>query len=244
MCTLVAAVKQDPGAPLVVAANRDERLDRPSQPPSVWPGPQPFVAGKDVLSGGTWLGVNRAGVFVGVTNRFGVPKDESRVSRGVLVVEALASRSARELHQRLAALAPARFNAFHLLYADVEDAFVTWSDGGAVHQEVLRPGVHVITERSLGGDDRARTELIRSQWAKLPAVPDLDSLFGLLRHHRPDDPLGGTCVHAPAFGYGTRSSAIVRLGRAAGNVQMWWSEGSPCQGRLEPLDVAGLLRTA
>src|SRR5579863_1043129 len=146
MCTLVAAVGQFPGYPLVVAANRDERLDRAASPPRLWPGTTPFIAPRDEVAGGTWLGVNARGLFVGITNRFGVPVDPQRRSRGQIVVEALAAPSARELHSRMARFPAEEFNPFHLLYADAEDAFVTWFDGQARQQAELGRGVHVVTE--------------------------------------------------------------------------------------------------
>jgi uncharacterized protein with NRDE domain len=65
-----------PEAPLVVAANRDEALDRPSGPPRRYPlGERSVLAPEDKVGGGTWLGVNDQGLFVGITNRFGLPKD-------------------------------------------------------------------------------------------------------------------------------------------------------------------------
>src|SRR5512140_3834626 len=117
MCTLIAAVRQYRRFPLVVAANRDEALARPASPPVLWDAPSRFVAPRDEKAGGTWLGPTARGLFAAVANRFGVPRDESRRSRGALVVEALGAPSARELHGRLAALSPAAYNAFHLLYA-------------------------------------------------------------------------------------------------------------------------------
>ena len=38
MCTLVVAAHLFEGNPLVIVANRDERLDRASSPPLIWPG--------------------------------------------------------------------------------------------------------------------------------------------------------------------------------------------------------------
>jgi uncharacterized protein with NRDE domain len=242
MCTLIVALHRFPDAPLVVAANRDERLDRPARPAFLWTGgPRPFIAGQDEQGGGTWLGFNRAGLFVGVTNRFGVDRDERRASRGSLVVDALGAPSAAELHHRLSALAVDRYNAFHLLYADRHHAFVTWSDGAAVRQEALAPGVHIVTERSLGGDDRARTETIRGRWRQLPpggGAPTAESLLEILRFHREDDPLGSICVHAPAVGYGTRSSCVLKLGAAATDLpELWWVEGPPCRNEARRLDA-------
>ena len=228
MCTLIAAFHVLPRWPLAVAANRDEHLDRASSPPRLWSGNPSFVAPRDDVAGGTWLGLNAWGLFVGVTNRFGVPRDLQRESRGTLVVEALAEASARSLHRRLAVLPPGRFNAFHLFYADRRNACVTWSDGGEVRQAELLPGVHIITERSLGGDDHARTELIRSQWGALdPNDIDEDDLGSLLRLHAPDS-IGGTCIHAAALNYGTRSSAILLLGDTVPASRLLWAEGNPC----------------
>lgn len=228
MCTLVVGIRQL-GLPLVVAANRDERLDRAATGPRRWPGTS-FVAPRDEVAGGTWLGLTASGMFVGVTNRFGAPRDAARESRGALVVEALGRGSAREVHASLADLDARRFNAFHLLYADRDAAFVTWSDGAIVRRHQLGPGLHVVTERSLGGDDRARTELAAALWAPIAAAgkPDVPALESLLRQHRPDDPLGGTCVHLPAFNYGTRSSLVLLLGETRPATRLFWAEGPPC----------------
>src|SRR4051812_14194719 len=120
MCTLVVAAQVFEDHPLVVVANRDEQWGRASLPPSMWPGgsncasgPRPaspdlrFLAPKDLVAGGTWLGINAAGVFVGITNRFLGPKDPDRVSRGVLVAEALAMSSARAIHEAMSKVPPA-----------------------------------------------------------------------------------------------------------------------------------------
>lgn len=228
MCTLLAAFRQYPEWPLVIAANRDELLSRPASPPFLWPGRR-FLAPRDELAGGSWLGLNRAGLFVAVTNRFGSPRDQGRESRGKLVLEALEHSSARELHAQLSRLAPARFNAFHLLYADAENAFVSWSDGERLSQQELRPGTHVITERSLGGDDRSRTEHIREELRNFPeGTPAPEAWMPLLRRHAEGDPQGSICVHAPAFGYGTRSSMVLHLSRPPAGSRLFWAEGPPC----------------
>ena len=68
MCTLVVASHVLPDRSLVVVANRDEQLDRASSPPFRWK--EGFFAPRDEVAGGTWLGVNDHGVFVGITNRY------------------------------------------------------------------------------------------------------------------------------------------------------------------------------
>jgi uncharacterized protein with NRDE domain len=229
MCTLVVSFRPTDEWPLVVAANRDERLDRAASGPRLWPGTVPFLAPRDEVAGGTWLGLNARGLFVGVTNRFGASRDDARESRGTLVLEALRHESARALHRSLSALPAGRFNAFHLLYADHEAAFVTWSDGSKVTQEALAPGLHVVTERSLGGDDKSRSELVRDRWAKLAPryPPDPAALQSLLAVHS-EDLLGGTCVHVPAFNYGTRSSTVLLLARQLFDSRLYCADGPPC----------------
>jgi uncharacterized protein with NRDE domain len=229
MCTLIVEFRQHPDVPVLVAANRDEVRSRPATGPRRWPGER-FIAPRDEQAHGTWLGLTDAGLFVGVTNRFPAERHTERRSRGALVVDALRASSAEALHQRLARLDPGDFNAFHLLYLDPHGAFVTWSDGERLTQAVLAPGLHVVTERSLGGDDRSRTGLIRAAWPGLTregGLPTPEALFGLLGRARPDDPLGGVCVDVPQLDYGTRSSLVLFLHRQLYTSRFFWAEGPP-----------------
>ena len=70
VCLLVFAWQTEPDYPLVVAANRDERLDRPAHTLCVLQEERPrILGGRDELAGGTWLAVNQHGVVAGLTNR-------------------------------------------------------------------------------------------------------------------------------------------------------------------------------
>ncbi len=248
MCTLVIASHVFADHPIVVVANRDEQLDRASSPPLLWP--EGFLAPRDDVAGGTWLGVNRAGVFVGITNRYLGPADPSRRSRGALVKDALVLGSARAIHEALAAVPPRRHNGFHLVYADAHDTLATVSDGTHGAQLVLGRGRHVITERSFGaGDDRARVERIDRAWARLATPPalELERLTQILTDHDPGDPLGATCIHLPGIPYGTRSGTAIaiaadRAPRCGPAVRMLWAEGPPCTARFEPVSGLGETR--
>ncbi len=228
MCTLVLVHRHFEGAPLVVAANRDEFLARPASGPKVRSAQPRVLSPRDELAGGTWLGLNEHGLFVGITNRYGARPDPARRSRGLLVAEALRARDARDLHRELSTLAAARYNPFHLLYADADAAFVTWSDGAERHQYEVAPGLHVVTERSLGADDRGRTELLERLFHAEAArgAPSCEAMGALLAVHGPEgEPLAGSCVHADGIGYGTRSS-FMYVGGARPQAQ--WAEGHPC----------------
>ncbi|MEE8556561.1 MAG: NRDE family protein, partial [Myxococcota bacterium] len=93
MCTLIVLDRVVPRVPLVVASNRDEYLSRPAAPPALVraEGPEgiPRVAPQDLEAGGTWMGVNARGLFVGLTNRPSTRRDRNRRSRGKLVMDAL-----------------------------------------------------------------------------------------------------------------------------------------------------------
>ncbi|HEX2385992.1 MAG TPA: NRDE family protein, partial [Candidatus Binatia bacterium] len=69
MCTLAIYLRQFEKYPVVIAANRDEHFARPSEAPKLWKGDPAIVAGKDLVAGGTWLGVNSAGIAAAIVNR-------------------------------------------------------------------------------------------------------------------------------------------------------------------------------
>jgi uncharacterized protein with NRDE domain len=232
VCTIAAAIGQFSGFPVVIAANRDEVMDRPSTPPFLWSGPIPFLAPRDDKAGGTWMGLNAMGLFVGITNRFMASRDPARGSRGHIVTRALAQPDVQTLHHELTRVDPRAFNAFHLFYADVSGAAgVTWSDGERLAQQPLGPGVHAITERSFGAAPIDRAAGIVSRWPRpLPGGdPDVAALQTMLAHHDERDPLTSLCIHLPQFNFGTRSSAVVLVARAVGSSRFFWAEGSPCR---------------
>lgn len=75
---------------LVIAGNRDELHTRPARPLERWPEAPSLLAGQDLLSGGTWLGVSDEGRFSVITNLrgFGGPHPDAP-SRGLLLRDML-----------------------------------------------------------------------------------------------------------------------------------------------------------
>ena len=72
MCTLVLLRRPGHPWPLLLAANRDEMVDRPWAPPGRhWPDRPEVVAGLDRTAGGSWLGLNDHGVVAAILNRRG-----------------------------------------------------------------------------------------------------------------------------------------------------------------------------
>jgi hypothetical protein len=233
MCVLVAHLHRVPGYPLVVAANRDEALDRPSAPPTLSNDGRCF-APRDLVAGGTWLGINRDGLLAVVTNRSREFIDADRASRGELCRLALASTSADQAVDRIVdAVHRAPRNGFNLLVADHLSARVlSGSDAVAVRQ--LDAGTHVLT--NLHEPDAFEID-------DLPPPGDVDTTLEqfavICRDHRDRDGYQ-ICKHGD--GYGTVSSALIALGDGiAGPSRFLFADGPPCRTPHE--DVGSPVRT-
>jgi hypothetical protein len=125
MCTFVILRRPGENWPVLIAANRDEMIDRPWLAPGRhWPDRPDVVAGLDELAGGSWLGINDFGVAAGILNRHGSlgPAPGQR-SRGELVLEALDHADAKDAAAALTKLEPAAYRTFNLIIADNRDAF-------------------------------------------------------------------------------------------------------------------------
>ncbi|MHC4141829.1 MAG: NRDE family protein, partial [Planctomycetota bacterium] len=96
MCLLVISYGAMDDAPVLVAANREERFDRAALPPHVQPGRPRILCGIDREAGGTWLGVNEHRLIVAVTNRPQTNAPTQPPSRGLLCRALLRFRTAVE----------------------------------------------------------------------------------------------------------------------------------------------------
>lgn len=90
MCIMAMALNAHPRWRLVLIGNRDEFHARPAAALHEWDDAPGLLGGRDLQSGGTWLGVSRHGRAAIVTNLrgYGGP-DPKRASRGALVTDLL-----------------------------------------------------------------------------------------------------------------------------------------------------------
>jgi uncharacterized protein with NRDE domain len=244
VCTLALSFQQDRRWPLIVAANRDERLGRASEGwalravagggRAAWP--------RDLVAGGTWIGLSARGLFAALTN-YHAPADwypdPDRRSRGELVPLALAAPDAAAARAELAGRPAEAWNPFHLAVADARSAFLLWYDGERSGLEPLGPGLHVFTESDRTGSS-PRAALVRARW---PLDGDVELLHRLLAVHAADapEPAAATCIHGDPL-YGTRSSTVLRLAPALETSELYVSEARPCLGPLEArADLVGAL---
>ncbi len=227
MCTIV--VIRDSGAKrFEVYANRDEALDRPWEMPRRWEGrKRTVVAPRDSEAGGTWLGINDAGVFAGLTNRFGCDGPDDARSRGELVRRGLEAADARGAAEIIGSIEPQAFGGFHFLSVDAEQTYLVWADGRTLHRRRVERCRLVISERSMGAAPSRRL----TRWeARLDAMgndwPPRSRWVRWLSEHDEAAPFEGTCVHLEDQNYGTRSSAIIRRTREGWAFEH--TEGPPC----------------
>jgi uncharacterized protein with NRDE domain len=120
MCVAALAWQAHARWLLVAIGNRDEFHERAAAPLAAWDDDNTILAGRDLKSGGTWLGVSHAGRFALVTNLrgYGGPMPD-RASRGALVTDLLRGNG-RNGDPAAAALQD--FNPFNLILADRSEA--------------------------------------------------------------------------------------------------------------------------
>ena len=247
MCTLALYFQVFPDYPLVVAANRDESLNRPSAPPLLLQETPWIFGGKDLLAGGTWLGVNQSGLVAGLLNRHTPePPDSYRRSRGLLCLDALGSTTAHAAVRFVQAEPAARYNPFNLLVADANDAYVVHTVADTGHVQKLEPGVHLLTNLNLNDPQCPRIaksfqhfqQVQQMMMGQLTDISfSLSTLFhrlhALLSDHatpldpRSTDPRNGLCIHLD--GYGTCSSSLLAYSASQRHYIYQFAPGPPCQ---------------
>ena len=219
MCTLVIFRRPRHRWPVLIGANRDEMIDRPSKPPGRhWPDRPELVAGLDILARGSWLGINDWGVAAAVLNRHGsLGPAPDRRSRGELVLEALDHSDATAAAEALSDLDPEAYRTFNLIVADESHGFWLRHAGGpGIELSPLKDGLSMIAAGDLDDLATRRLELALPAFRAWPTPdPDHDDWFGwqsLLGSTRapPNEP-ATAAMRFRTGGYGTVSSALIAL---------------------------------
>src|ERR1700733_16117415 len=223
MCLVLIAWRGAAKYPCVVAANRDELHSRPASPAHWWPSCPPILAGRDLLAGGTWLGMTRTGRFAALTtSRAPERRRPGTPSRGTLVASILMSGDSLERNLEHLRNVSAAYNGFSLLFSDGERLAIYESARGS--GRVLRPGIYGLSNH-LPDTPWPKVQAAKSRLSS--ALGDLDrtdAVLALLRDEAPspEDQLPRTGVSldwerllSSAFvrapDYGTRCSTVLRI---------------------------------
>jgi hypothetical protein len=211
VCTVVVLVRP---SFVLLAANRDERLDRPWDPPDAWWSEHPgTVAGRDRMAGGTWMGMNRSGVVATVLNRPGTlgPALGKR-SRGELPLIALDHQTASAGAEAITGLDASNWRGFNMVLADRSGAiFIRGLGRGRPQAETLPHGVSMVTAYDPNDLNSPRTahHLPRFKAAESSGPDDWAAWLPILAD-RTGEPAEQINVE-PRGGFGTVCSSFVSL---------------------------------
>jgi len=203
MCVVAIAWETHPKWRLLVAGNRDEFHARASAPLRPWDDGSSLIAGRDLVSGGSWMGVSGKGRFAVVTNiRNPEGPDPEKSSRGALVTDWLAD-----------GMIPVRtedFNPFNLVLANNNSiTFVSNLPEPTLYR--MTAGTHglsnAIPDEHWPRKDRLVAQL--KDWLSGPAELPQTLIDLLSDETTPDWDAYPVFIRSPV--YGTRCSTVVAV---------------------------------
>jgi hypothetical protein len=212
----------------VLAMNRDELISRgPALPPEVH-----SRGGRAVLyprepGGGTWIGINSAGMAFSLINWHSQPDRPSggTISRGEVVRALLSARSSRSAASILRKLPVERMNPFRLMTVSLgERSLAEWRSGSDGLEFISVPWARQHWFSS--GFDEAKANQVRRQVClQIPdGSLDVTALRKLHRSHVPEAGAFSLCMHREDAA--TVSYTEIRVRRDTAS--MYYIAGSPC----------------
>jgi uncharacterized protein with NRDE domain len=157
VCLIAFAIGISPDWPLVIASNRDEFLARPTAPLSRWTAPDgtEIFSGRDLLDGGTWLGLTPQGRVGMLTNVRRGPPGRGRRSRGELVLKWLTSRLTSSTF--IEEVQGDDYGGFNLVVGQIDTGEWHWlsnrsvegAQGSAIGARPLPPGLYGLSNGQL-----------------------------------------------------------------------------------------------
>lgn len=223
MCLILFAYNCIPTYRLILAANRDEFLNRPTATLTRWQNEEHIMAGRDLQAGGTWLGVSEQGKFGALTN-FREPGGMAArsKSRGAVVADYL--RSGYTIQQTVDKLENEQqdYGGYNVLLGDCSK--LGYYSNRAQGFTEVQPGIYGLSNHLF---DTPWPKVTRGKMLLNEAAtsPDLhNELFRLLQDSRqpgdeelPDTGVGLvwerllSTIFITSANYGTKSSAILAI---------------------------------
>jgi Transport and Golgi organisation 2 len=196
MCSVSFLPREDG---FVLAMNRDESLSRVSAlPPELFKRNGLAMLYPRELSGGTWIGVNRAGMAFSLINWYSEPDcaNVNPVSRGEVVRALLSARNSAGAASLLRKLPLNRMNPFRLMVVSPSERSLTeWRSSGSDLEPFILPWTRQHWFSSAFDEGKAN-EMRRRVCARVHG--DSFGLSSLRRLHRSHAPKAGPfslCMH-------------------------------------------------
>lgn len=228
MCLILFSHRTHPRYSLILAANRDEFFDRPTEPAGFWSDAPEILGGRDRQAGGTWMAVQHNGRWAAVTNfRDGTRPPAGSRSRGDLVAEYLRGKQSAKSYADAIQRRRNDFGGFNLLVGDRLGVVFVSSQLPASRS--LEPGLYGLSNHLLDspwpkverGKRRLRDLVNASN--ELPAEALLELLADRQLAEESALPRTGvspewektlSAVFITAPGYGTRASSVLLMDEA------------------------------
>ncbi|MCG2588254.1 NRDE family protein [Rhodohalobacter sulfatireducens] len=222
MCLIVFSYKEYQNYPFVLATNRDEFYDRPTQAAHVWQTSPKILAGKDLKASGTWLGISENGRFAALTNHRKMDDiKEDTTSRGIIVKDFLLHKGNPREYLAELQRAGHKFNGFNLIAGTFDNLFYMSNKKEGIFK--VQPGNHALSNAFLN-TPWPKTEESSTAFKNVldEGEPFEDKLFEILLNDQryPGDKLPDTglpkdmekavsSVFIETDKYGTRSSTVI-----------------------------------
>jgi len=151
MCVIFLAYQTHPGFPLILLANRDEFYARPTAGAKFWEDFPDIFAGRDLVHGGTWLGITNSGRFAAVTNFRDPEASAGKFSRGNLVGDFLKTDVSVENYLSEMRARAGEFSGFNLLVGEIsaENQTVGYYSNREDNVKILAPGIYGLSNHLL-----------------------------------------------------------------------------------------------
>ncbi|MEL7266586.1 MAG: NRDE family protein, partial [Planctomycetota bacterium] len=195
----------------------------------------------DQREGGSWLGVNQNGVFIGMTARTTQMPLFGQRSRSMLALDLMRCTTARKAMDKLRSeLDKSRYEGFNAIIADGKSGWAVHHDQDDDVRE-LEPGLNVIGARDINDPSDERVQMAR----RLLTLQTLDSPVKFLAvaskvfARAPMGP-GRPSMVLRGNEYGTVCSTLIALGVKPRDAIYQFASGAPDQTRYE--DFSPMLR--
>lgn len=155
MCTLIISNNSNEKYPFILAANRDEFKSRKFLPPARhWPEYPYIKAGKDCLSGGSWLGVNDHNIVAAIVNRHQTLKmsnnlESLKKSRGDIVLEALSCKDISDAILFIEEIELKNYRDFYLVLSNGEESYFISAIEENLNIMTIPNGINMVTPKGL-----------------------------------------------------------------------------------------------
>lgn len=223
MCIITFHYQQHPRYKLIVAANRDEFYQRPTEAVHYWQDHPEVLAGRDLQAMGTWLGITKQGRFAALTNyRDPAEFHSQKRSRGAIVHNFLTGTMNAVDYLQVLEQEKDLYNGFNVVLGTVDELYYYSNKENIIRK--IPPGTHSISNHLLNTPwpKVKRAKAMLANYVLQNEELEIANIFAQLEdrtladdHELPDTGVGLALERqlSPIFirtaDYGTRSATVI-----------------------------------